>query len=227
MRKLLKGVHNFQTHYFTSHRELFERLCEGQHPRILFITCSDSRIDPNLITQTEPGELFIIRNVGNIIPPYGATAGGEGAAIEYAVEALGVKHIIVCGHSHCGAMKGLLQLGNLTEKMPLVHDWLKYAESTRRIIQENYQDSEGEDILNATIEENVLTQIENLKTYPSIHAKLYQGLINIHAWVYKIETGGVYVYSAERCNIQAEHEEEESQESENSYLSPLLQTNRF
>lgn len=224
MRKLLKGVHNFQTHYFTSHRELFERLCQGQHPRILFITCSDSRIDPNLITQTEPGELFIIRNVGNIIPPYGATAGGEGAAIEYAVEALGVKHIIVCGHSHCGAMKGLLQLGELTEKMPLVYDWLKYAEATRRIIQENYQDAEGEDVLNATIEENVLTQIENLKTYPSVHAKMYRGLINIHAWVYKIETGGVYVYSAERCNIQAEHEEEETQEPENSYLSPLLET---
>ena len=92
--------------------------------------------------------------------------------------------------------------------MPLVHDWLKYAQATRRIIQENYQDTEGEDLLNATIEENVLTQIENLRTYPSIHAKLYRGLINIHAWVYKIETGGVYVYSAERCNIQAEHEEE-------------------
>lgn len=223
MRKLLKGVHQFQTHYFTSHRELFERLCEGQHPRILFITCSDSRIDPNLITQTEPGELFIIRNVGNIIPPYGAAPGGEGAAIEYAVEALGVKHIIVCGHSHCGAMQGLLHQENLNGRMPLVHDWLKYAQATRRIIQENYQDAEGENLLNATIEENVLTQIENLKTYPSIHAKLYRGLINIHAWVYKIETGGVYVYSAERCNIQAEHEEE-GQDAESLNISPLLET---
>jgi carbonic anhydrase len=89
MRKLLKGVHQFQTNYFSTHREMFEKLSLGQHPRILFITCSDSRIDPNLITQTEPGELFIIRNVGNIIPPYGATTGAEGAAIEYAVEALG------------------------------------------------------------------------------------------------------------------------------------------
>jgi carbonic anhydrase len=209
MRKLLKGLHQFQTNYFSSHREMFEKLSEGQHPRILFITCSDSRIDPNLITQTEPGELFIIRNVGNIIPPYGATTGGEGAAIEYAIEALGIKEIVVCGHSHCGAIKGLLQLGNLTEQMPLVYDWLKYAEATRRIIKENYQDYQGEELLNAAIEENVVTQIENLRTYPVVHSKLYKGQLNIHAWVYKIESGGVVVYSTERCSIQAEHEEEE------------------
>ena len=190
MRKLLKGVHEFQTNYFSSHREMFEKLSLGQHPRILFITCSDSRIDPNLITQTEPGELFIIRNVGNIVPPYGATSGGEGAAIEYAVEALGIKSIIVCGHSHCGAMKGLLQLGQLAEQMPLVYDWLKYAEGTRRVIKENYQDYEGEELLNAAIEENVLTQIENLRSYPIVHSKLYNGQLNIYAWVYKLETGG-------------------------------------
>lgn len=208
MRKLLKGVHQFQNTYFSNHRELFEQLSLGQHPRILFITCCDSRIDPNLITQTEPGELFIIRNIGNVIPPYGATTGAEGAAIEYAIQELGVKNIIVCGHSHCGAMKGLLQRNNLAEEMPLVYDWLKYAEATRRIVKEHYQGYEGEELLNATIEENVLTQIENLRSYPSVHSKLYSGQLSIHAWVYKIETGGVFVYSAERCNIRAEHEEE-------------------
>lgn len=212
MRKLLKGVHQFQTNYFSSHREMFEQLSLGQHPRILFITCSDSRIDPNLITQTEPGELFIIRNVGNIIPPYGTTTSGEGAAIEYAVEALGVKHIIVCGHSHCGAIKGLLQLGNLTEQMPLVYDWLKFAEATRRVIKEHYTEYEGEELLNAAIEENVLTQLENLRTYPTVHSKLYSGQLQLHAWVYKIETGGVFVYSAERCNIKAEHDEDDDKE---------------
>jgi carbonic anhydrase len=219
MRKLLKGVHQFQASYFSTHREMFEKLSEGQHPRILFITCCDSRIDPNLITQTEPGELFIIRNIGNIIPPYGATTGGEGAAIEYAVDALGIKDIIVCGHSHCGAVKGLLQLGHLTEQMPLVYDWLKYAEATRRIIKENYQNYEGEALLNAAIEENVLTQIENLRTYPVVHAKLYKGQLNIHAWVYKIETGGVFVYSAERCSIQAEHESELLEETQSSSVN--------
>ena len=214
MRKLLKGVHQFQTNYFTTHREMFEQLSQGQHPRILFITCSDSRIDPNLITQTEPGELFIMRNVGNIIPPYGAAAAGEGAAIEYAVEALGVKHIIICGHSHCGAIKGLLQLGNLAEQMPLVYDWLKYAEATRRIIKEHYKDYQGEELLNAAIEENVMTQLENLRTYPAVHSKLYSGELDLHAWVYKIETGGVFVYSAQRCSIQAKHEEDNVEERE-------------
>lgn len=209
MRKFIKGVHQFQTDYFNSHREMFEQLSLGQHPRILFITCCDSRIDPNLITQTQPGELFIIRNIGNIIPPYGKTTGAEGAAIEYAVQELGIKEIIVCGHSHCGAIKGLLQLGNLVEEMPLVYDWLKYAEATRQVIKENYQGYEGEDLLNVAIEENVLTQIENLRTYPAIHSKIHRGQLNIHAWVYKIETGGVVVYSAERCNIQAEHEQDQ------------------
>jgi len=208
MRKLIKGVHQFQTKYFDTHREMFEQLSLGQHPRILFITCCDSRIDPNLITQTQPGELFIIRNIGNIIPPYGATTGGEGAAIEYAIQELGIKDIIVCGHSHCGAVKGLLQLGNLAEEMPLVYDWLKYAEATRRIIKENYQGYEDEELLNAAIEENVLNQIENLRSYPVIHSKLYSGKLKLHAWIYKIETGGVFVYSTERCNIQAAHEDD-------------------
>ena len=109
MQKLIHGLHHFQTALFGSQRELFERLAEGQSPEVLFITCSDSRINPNLLTQTEPGELFILRNAGNIVPPYGAVQGGEAATIEFAVAGLGVKDIIVCGHSHCGAMKGLLE----------------------------------------------------------------------------------------------------------------------
>ncbi|MBD2440830.1 carbonic anhydrase [Nostoc sp. FACHB-110] len=206
MKKLIAGLHKFQTNYFKEHRNLFEHLGHEQHPRALFITCSDSRIDPNLLTQTEPGELFIIRNAGNIIPPYGATNGGEGAAVEYAVQALDIKQIIICGHSNCGAMKGLLQLGKLADEMPLVYDWLKHAEATRRLIRDNYQGYEGEDLLNATIEENVMTQLENLRTYPIIHSKLHKGEIKLYGWVYKIETGGVFVYSMDRCNIQAEHE---------------------
>jgi len=195
MKRLIQGLHEFQTNYFSTHRELFELLSQGQHPRILFITCSDSRIDPNLITQTEPGEMFIIRNAGNIIPPYGATNGGEGAAVEYAVHALGIEEIIVCGHSHCGAMKGLLQLGKLEEEMPAVYEWLKHAEATRRTIKEHYQNYEGEALLNAATEENVLTQLENLRTYPVIHSRLKKGEIQIHGWVYEIETGEVVEYN--------------------------------
>lgn len=104
---------------------MFEQLSHGQQPEILFITCSDSRIDPNLLTQTKLGELFILRNLGNIIPCHGTSNNGEGAAIEYDILALNIRNIVVCGHSHCGSIKGLLKLNNLVEEMPLVYDWLK------------------------------------------------------------------------------------------------------
>ncbi|MBR8835314.1 MAG: carbonic anhydrase [Stigonema ocellatum SAG 48.90 = DSM 106950] len=194
MKKLLKGLREFKASYFCTHQELFEQLSHGQKPRVLFITCSDSRVDPNLITQAELGELFVIRNAGNIIPPYGATNGGEGATIEYAVQALDIRQIIVCGHSHCGAMKGLMKLDKLREEMPLVHDWLKYAEATRRLVKDHYSQYEEEELLEIMIAENVLTQIENLRTYPVIHSKLYQGQLKIYAWIYHIETGEILAY---------------------------------
>jgi carbonic anhydrase len=195
MKKLLDGLQKFQAGYFSSHKELFEQLAHGQHPRILFITCSDSRIDPNLITQAQVGELFVIRNAGNIIPPFGAANGGEGASIEYAIEALGIEQIIVCGHSHCGAMKGLLKLNILQEKMPLVYDWLKHAEATRRLVEDNYSHYvEGEELLELTIAENVLNQLDNLQTYPTIRSKQHQQKLSLHGWIYRIETGEVLAY---------------------------------
>ena len=198
MKRLIKGLHEFQTNYFSEHRELFEMLSQGQQPRVLFITCSDSRIDPNLITQTEPGEMFIIRNAGNIIPPYGATNGGEGATVEYAIHALGIQEIIVCGHSHCGAMKGLLQIGKLEEEMPVVYEWLKHAEATRRTIKEHYQSYEGEELLDAAAKENVLTQLDNLRTYPVVYSGLKGGQLKLHGWLYEIETGEILEYDSVR-----------------------------
>lgn len=197
MRKLIKGLREFKSSYFSSHLELFEQLAHGQKPRVLFITCSDSRIVPNLITQADVGDLFVIRNAGNIIPPYGAANGGEGAAVEYAIQALNIEQIVVCGHSHCGAMKGLLQLNKLQENLPLVYDWLKHAEATRRLVKENYSDFEGEELLEVTIAENVLTQIENLRTYPVVHSRLYQGRLKIYGWIYHLETGEVLAYDPE------------------------------
>lgn len=194
MRKLISGLSQFRSTYYSAHRDLFEQLAHGQKPRVLFITCSDSRIDPNLMTQTNIGELFIIRNAGNIIPPYGAANGGEGAAVEYAMHALDIEQIVVCGHSHCGAMKGLLQLAQLEAEMPLVYDWLKHAEATRRLVRENYSHYQGEELLEVTIAENVLTQIDNLKTYPVIHSKLYQGKLKIYGWIYHIETAEIFAY---------------------------------
>ncbi|MGJ5673656.1 MAG: carbonic anhydrase [Nostochopsis sp.] len=197
IKRIIAGLNEFHDNYFTTHRELFEHLSQGQNPEVLFITCSDSRIDPCLITQSQPGELFVIRNVGNIIPAYGTPRIGEGAGIEYAVEALGIKDIVICGHSHCGAMKGLLQIGNLAQQMPLVYDWLKqYAEPTRRLVLDNYKDCSSEKLLKIAIEQNVLTQIENLETYPVIRSKLHSCKLTLHAWIYEIESGEVFAYDA-------------------------------
>ncbi len=194
---LIQGLNAFHSDYFTTNRELFERLSTGQTPEVLFITCSDSRIDPCLITQSQPGELFVMRNVGNIIPSYGAANSAEAAGVEYAVAGVGVRDIIVCGHSHCGAMKGLLQIGSLTEQMPLVYDWLKrHGEATRRLVLDNYASVEPERLLKIAIEQNVLTQIENLETYPVIRSRLHSGQLNLHAWIYEIETGMVFAYNA-------------------------------
>lgn len=193
MEKIIRGVHAFQDTYFSAHRDYFKKLIDAQLPRALFITCSDSRVVPNLITQTEPGELFILRNAGNIIPPYNSSNSGEGATIEYAVTALGVKHLIICGHTHCGAMGGLLHPEKLSG-MPTVASWLKFAETTRCIINSNYADLDDNNRLLAAIKENVLVQMENLRTHPAIAVRLSRGDLNLYAWVYQIETGTIYAY---------------------------------
>ena len=200
MQKLIQGIHHFQSNLFSPQRELFERLAGGQHPDALFITCSDSRISPNLITQTEPGELFIVRNAGNIVPPYGAANGGEGATIEFALVGLGIQDIIVCGHSHCGAMKGLLKPESLMG-MPTMAAWLAHAEATRWVARQKYADLPPDALLNVTIQENVLIQLENLRTHPAVAGALAGGKLNLHAWVYKIETGQVFAYDPERSEF--------------------------
>ncbi|MEM8637255.1 MAG: carbonic anhydrase [Cyanobacteria bacterium P01_G01_bin.54] len=197
MKRLIRGLDEFRRTYVPEHQELLEQLSHGQKPRVLFITCSDSRVAPSIITSTDMGELFVIRNAGNIVPPFGAANGGEGGTIEYAITALGIKQVIICGHSHCGAMKGLLKLNKLQADMPLVYDWLKHAESTRRLVLDNYAHQSGEELIETLVAENVLIQIENLKTYPMVRAKLHQGELNIYGWIYEIETGEVLAYDAE------------------------------
>ncbi len=195
MRKLISGLHHFQSNMFESRKELFERLATGQNPDALFITCSDSRINPNLLTNTEPGDLFILRNAGNIIPAHGC-GGGEAATIEFAVAVLGVRDLIICGHSACGAIKALLNPSSLN-KLPSVRSWLSHAEATRQIIEDNYSDLDEEEKLNVAIQENVLAQIENLRTLPMVASRLLSGNVHIHGWTYKIQTGEVFSYSLE------------------------------
>ena len=193
VQRLVAGVHRFKHEMFRRQQELFQRLSQGQEPQTLFITCSDSRIDPNLITHTAPGDLFVLRNAGNLVPAFGATSGGEVATIEFAVTGLEVRDIVVCGHSHCGAMKGLLHPEYLAE-MPAVAEWLKHAEATRRIIRSKYGHLTGDALLDAAIEENVLMQLENLQTHPAVAVALAQDLLKLHAWVYEIASGEVFAF---------------------------------
>jgi carbonic anhydrase len=193
MQKLIQGLHQFRTEDFRPLKGLFEQLAKGQNPETLFITCSDSRIDPNLLTRSKPGDLFILRNAGNIVPPHGAANGGEAATIEFAVAGLGVKDIIICGHSHCGAMHGLLK-PEAVASLPAVASWLSHAETTRRIVCDNYGNLDGERLVTATVEENVLVQLENLRTLPAVACRLVRGDLHLHGWVYKIETGDVFAY---------------------------------
>lgn len=196
VQSLVAGVHHFQRDVFRSQCELFSRLAKQQTPETLFITCSDSRIDPNLITHTDPGDLFVLRNAGNLVPAFGASRGGEVATIEFAVAGLGVRDIVVCGHSHCGAMKGLLHPEYVAE-LPAVADWLKLAETTRRLVRTKYTHLADDELLDAAIEENVLVQIENLQTHPAVAVALSQGQLKLHGWVYDIASGEVYAYDTE------------------------------
>ncbi len=198
MEKLVEGFKKFQSDVFGAKRELFARLSQGQEPRALFITCSDSRVDPTLLTQAEPGELFILRNAGNIVPSYGGgVIGGNTATIEYAVAVLGVKHVIVCGHTDCGVMRALLH-PEMLKDLPAVKNWMEQAETVRRIVQENYADLRGEDLLVKTIQENVRVQLDHLKTHPTVAVRLRRGMVTLHGWVYSIPTGDIWAYDDEK-----------------------------
>ncbi|MGH9551813.1 MAG: carbonic anhydrase [Terriglobales bacterium] len=194
MKKLFEGVHRFHTGVIFDQKETFNRLAKGQKPETLFITCSDSRIDPALLTQTAPGEIFVIRNAGNLVPPHGSIEGGTGASIEFAVVGLNVTDIVICGHTSCGAIKGLLNPEALTA-MPSVARWLTYADATREIIKSAYADvTEPEALQIIATQENVLVQLENLRTIPCVAAGLVAGTLKLHAWVFQIGTGEVYAY---------------------------------
>ena len=195
MQKLIQGLRKFQDDVFPAKRELFGRLAKGQQPSTLFITCADSRVMPDLFTQAEPGELFAIRNAGNIVPPFGRQPGGVTATIEFAVVALGVRHIIVCGHTDCGAMKGLLHPESLAA-MPMVASWLMQADATRRIVLENYETNDEAQLVDAMIRENVLVQLRNLETHPSVASRLARGDLGLYGWIYDIGAGQVDSFDA-------------------------------
>lgn len=187
------GVVRFQNEVYPQKKELFETLSKGQSPEALFITCSDSRIETAMITQTGPGELFIVRNAGNIVPPHTTHTGGTTASIEFAVAALQVPHIVVCGHTECGAMKGAMNPEGL-DALPHVKEWLSYSRAAVDIVNEIGAGLSESERMNMLLEQNIILQLNHLKTHPKVAMRLAKGNLQLHGWVYDIKTGEVHAY---------------------------------
>jgi len=187
VEKFLGGIARFRKNVYPQNQDLFEKLAVRQRPEALFITCADSRIDPCLLTQTEPGELFICRVIGNIVPLYPDSLGGVSATIEYAVGVLRVPDVIVCGHTDCGVIKGALHPDALSS-FAAVWNWLRHAS-----IQHRHADPTPE-LLLAMTEENVIGQLANLRSHPSVANRLVDRDLSLHGWVYHIGEGVVTVY---------------------------------
>jgi len=196
MQRLIAGIVKFQQENFNQEKDLFKTLARGQSPEVLFITCSDSRIDPNLITQTKPGELFIARNAGNFVPPHYSQATCDmDATIEYALSVLGVKHIVVCGHTDCGAIKGAINPESV-KHLHHVSNWLANAAAAVAKVRARNEGQLGPDQLLELIEENVVQQLKHLETHPAVAAKLGTNSVHLHGWVYDIGHGKVYCHES-------------------------------
>ncbi len=189
MQDLIDGFLKFQRDAFPERSELFKQLATTQSPGTLFVTCSDSRVVPELLTQQEPGDMFVIRNAGNIVPSYGPEPGGVSATVEYAVAVLGVRAIVICGHSDCGAMPAISTCKCL-DHLPAVANWLRHAESAK-VINAARVHASAQERLDSLVRENVVAQLANLKTHPSVALALEQGRLNLHGWVYDIESGSI------------------------------------
>jgi carbonic anhydrase len=195
--RLYKGIYRFQKSYFKKEEEFFKRLSRDQNPEVLFITCADARVDPNLVTQSKPGDLFIVRNVGNIIPPYDAIRdkNSVAAAIEFAVLELRVADIIICGHSNCGAIQTLFQEESDLKDMPHLRDWIRIALPVKEIMDKHYAHV-SLDFRNRIAEkENILDQLRNIQTYPFVVKALEEGKLYLHGWYYDIGTGNIFSYN--------------------------------
>lgn len=189
MQEIIDGFLKFQRDVFPARQELFRKLATSQTPRALFISCSDSRMVPELVTQREPGDLFVIRNAGNIVPSFGPEPGGVSATVEYAVAALGVSDVIVCGHSDCGAMTAVATCKCL-DHMPAVANWLRYADPAK-LVNESREHASERARIDSMVRENVIAQLNNLRTHPSVALALAQERLRLHGWVYDIESGSI------------------------------------
>lgn len=191
MNELIGRVFHFEKSVFPASSELFGKLTtHGQSPKALMISCADSRIVPEQIMQAEPGDLFVCRNAGNIVPPYSTLNGGVTSTVEYAVAALGVSDIIVCGHSDCGAMKALADPTGL-ETMPNVAAWLKHGAAAEHIVTTCHGTLSPKERVRAITLENIIAQISHLRTHPSVAAGIARGEITLHGWFVDIHAGQI------------------------------------
>jgi len=190
MKQLIEGHRRFLTEAFPTRRDQFHLLAEGQAPETLFVTCADSRIVPDLILQTQPGDLFICRNAGNVIPRAGEPAGGVSATIEYAVQVLRVRHLIVCGHSDCGVIRALMNPERL-EGLDSVKDWLQHVEPAWGCVDEVERNAGELTRHTALTHANVLVQLDNLKSHEYIRRASAEGRLRVHGWYYDILSGRI------------------------------------
>jgi carbonic anhydrase len=192
MEEIIAGVRAFQRDVYPSYRERFAELAGGQSPRAMVITCSDSRIDPFLFMQAAPGQLFVLRNAGNIVPEHSGFVGGVTATIEFAVVQLKVPNIIVCGHAGCGAVAGLLHPESIRH-LPEVTKWLHHSSRARELVEVT-GGIDAPDAMDRAVGANVIVQLENLRTHPCVADAMASGTLGIHGWVYDFVTGSVLAY---------------------------------
>jgi carbonic anhydrase len=197
MDHIIDGVLRFQRDVYPNEAALLRELSLAQKPAVLFIGCADSRVVPEMLTQQGPGELFVVRNAGNIVPPYSLYPGGVTASIEYGIAVLGIPDIVICGHSGCGAMTAIQRGGEALERLPAVGQWLHYADAARDAVAKEHAGLNDAEYLDALVRENVLAQLDNLLTHPTVAAGIEAKQLRVHGWVYDMVGGSVETYDAQ------------------------------
>lgn len=192
--KILNGIRQFQDQFRADSERLVRLATEGQRPHVLMIACSDSRVAPELITGAELGDLFVVRTVGNVVPPFGTGEGSLGTAIEYAVLHLHVQHVVVCGHTCCGCLRGLESAPDWNRE-PHIARWIEHARPAKTKVEAS--GLPAEELALAVARENVLLQLQNVRSYDAAREAERSGKVTLHGWVYRLETGAIEAYDAE------------------------------
>jgi carbonic anhydrase len=204
--QLIQGFQRFREQHFEHHDTLYQQLvAQGQTPQVLVVACCDSRVDPALVFNCDPGDLFVIRNVANLVPPLEGHSGRHGttAAIEYGVSTLGVKHIVILGHAHCGGIVALVKTGGVGTPGSYIDDWMSLVESTRAEVIEEMPNAPVEQQERACEQRAILASLSNLKTFPWIRERVERGSLVLHGWYFDIEQGQLLRYDETTCGFEA------------------------